>query len=81
MLDTLRKEGGPSDRTVRVSSPTDVDGASRGNVSTDAWSSLGLADAALVLEDRPLEAIGASAVGSETDRVARGTSVFSKGTA
>jgi hypothetical protein len=81
MLGTLRKEGGPSDRTVRVSSPTDVDGASRGNVSTDAWSSLGLADAALVLEDRPLEAIGASAVGSETDRVARGTSVFSKGTA
>lgn len=82
MLGTLRKEGAPSDRIVRVSSPTDTDGASRENMSTDARSLLGPADAALVLKDRPLEAIGASAVGNEPDRIARGAStVFSKGTA
>jgi hypothetical protein len=37
-----------------------------------------------VLKDLPLGAVGASAVGNETDRIARGLStptVFSKGTA
>lgn len=82
MLGTLRKEGAPSDRIVRVSSPTETDGASRGNIRADARSSLELADAALVLKDRPSEAIGASPVGNETDRFARGAAtVFSKGTA
>jgi hypothetical protein len=85
MLGMLRKEGAPSDRIVRVSSPVAVDGVSR--EKEQAWAELSsrLVDAALVLRDLPLGPVGASAeVGNETDRIARGlstTSLFSKGTA
>ena len=83
MLGTLRSEGGPSDRIVRLSSPVGVKGRSRENECPGAELSLGPIDAALVLNDLPLEPVGASGVGNETDRIARGAStatVFSKGT-
>ena len=79
---TLREEDAPSDRIVRVSSPTESDGPSRENIGADTCLSLRPGDAALVLKDRLFEAVGASAVGNETDRFARGAAtVFSKGTA
>lgn len=91
MLGTLRNEGEPSDCIVRLPSRVGVDGARSEScliLCSDAYAegelSPGPVEVALVLNDRPLGASGASGVGNETDRIARGAptgTVFSKGTA